>query len=119
MRERLTESSGHAFIVTDRLGDIAHDQDHGLFVADTRFLSRYAFRINGAPPVLLRSGQTSRAGAQIFATNGPLDTVPERTLGLVRERSLDKHFEDTIALTNFGDDDLALEVSLEFDADFA
>jgi glycogen debranching enzyme len=118
-REDLTTISGHAFMVTDRLGDIAQDHDRGLFFADTRFLDRYALRLNGAVPRLLRSGPVGRNGADIYATNIALDGIPDYTLGVIRRRRLSGQLTEEIVVRNHGRDPARLEVTLAVDADFA
>ncbi len=118
-REDLTTISGHAFMVTDRVGDIAQDHDRGLFFADTRFLSRYALRLNGVVPRLLRSGPVGRDGADIYATNVALDGIPDYTLGVTRRRRLSGHLAEEISVRNHGRDRIQLEVTLAFEADFA
>ncbi len=119
MRQDLTTVAGHAFVVTDALGDVAPGSDQGLFVADTRFLSRYQLRLEGAAPLLLRSGPVGHAEAHVYATNTALAAIPDQTLELVRRRHLGEVFAETIIVTNRGDDPLAVEITVAVDADFA
>ncbi|HET9660122.1 MAG TPA: glycogen debranching N-terminal domain-containing protein [Thermomicrobiales bacterium] len=118
-RDNLTTVTGYSFIVTDRLGDITQSIDRGLFVADTRFLSSYALRLNNTAPVLLRSGSVGFEAAQIYATNVGLDSIPNQSLSLIRHRRLGPDFTETIELQNHGAETVELQVTLEVDADFA
>ena len=54
-RPDLTTVASHAFVVSNDLGDIAPGSDQGLYVSDTRFLSRYELRLGGARPRFLMS----------------------------------------------------------------
>lgn len=118
-QQDLTTIAGHAFIVSDALGDIAAGADQGLFVADTRFLSRYTLRLAGQEPILLRSGPVGPAETHVYATNAAFDGHPAHTLELIRCRRLDQAFVETISLTNRGLKPVEIEVALTFDADFA
>ncbi len=118
-REDLTTIAGNAFIVTDRLGDIAHTADRGLFVADTRFLSRYALRLNGNAPVELESGPVGFGEAQIYSTNPTFDSIPAQTLTLSRRRRLGGGFREEIELANHGPKPVDFDLTLAIDVDFA
>jgi glycogen debranching enzyme len=115
----LTTIAGHAFVVTDRLGDIGQGIDRGLFVADTRFLARYELRVNGTVPRLLRSDPVGHNTAHIYATNAAIAGVPDHTLELIRRRRLNDHFAEGITLSNRGLDPVKLELTIAVDADFA
>jgi glycogen debranching enzyme len=115
----LTTVAGNAFVVSDDLGDIAPGSDQGLFVADTRFLSRYQLRLSSTRPLLLRSGAIGHGRAHVYATNAALPGIPDQTLELVRRRHLGEAFVETITLTNRGIDPAAVELSVAIDTDFA
>ncbi len=115
----LTTAAGHAFVVTDAHGDIAAGSDHGLYVADTRFLSRYALRLNGSVPLLLRSGPVHHSEAHIYATNPAFGDIHAHTIECVRRRRINHAFTETISLTNRGDTPADIHLTLAFDADYA
>jgi glycogen debranching enzyme len=119
MRQDLTTVAGHAFVVTDALGNIALGTDQGLFVADTRLLSRYQLRLAGTAPLLLRAGAAGHAEAHVYATNVALAGIPDHTLELIRRRHVGEVFTETITLTNRGVDPVATELTFAVDADFA
>ncbi|MEJ7753698.1 MAG: glycogen debranching N-terminal domain-containing protein, partial [Candidatus Limnocylindrales bacterium] len=86
------------FLLTDSFGDVHRDsRGLGLYAGDTRVLSHYELRINGARPVVLRAGSAASYGSTIQLTNpdflrDPRDKLdPEvvlrrQSLGVVRER---------------------------------
>jgi glycogen debranching enzyme len=115
----LTLVAGHAFIVTDVLGDVTKRDDRGLFVADMRFLRRYEFRLAGTTPVLLGAGLVGNSTAHIYATNIAVGEIPPHTLELTRRQRLGRRFVDRIRIANRGLDVVDLEVTLAIDADFA
>jgi glycogen debranching enzyme len=118
-RQHLTTVGSHAFIVSNSLGDIEAGAGQGLFVADTRFLSKYALSLDGQEPILLRSGLVSPLETHIYATNPVLDGAPSNTIELVRRRRLGEAFTETITLINRGDNPVQAELALAFDKDFA
>jgi glycogen debranching enzyme len=118
-RDELTTIASHAFVVTDKLGDVKQEKSHGLYVADTRFLSRFALLIDGSEPVLLRSGSVGPNRADIYATNAATVVVPGNTIGLHRKRTLVGAFVEEIELSNYGTEAVDFELTLEVDTDFA
>ncbi len=127
-RPRCILKQNDCFAVLDNYGDIgcASDEASGLFSNDTRHLSRLAFLVNGQEPLLL--GSTLRddnlnlradlTNADVLSGDGielMKDTVHiGRTIyihnGVLCERS---------ALVNHGASPVSLNVTIEFDSDFA
>jgi glycogen debranching enzyme len=110
---------GDCFVVTNDRGDIRGKGD-GLFRDDTRVLSLFRLTVGGREPTLL--GASLSQDNIIFTanlTNTPLEQMPQGIIHVERSRLLwqDRLFE-RIRLTNYGDRDLDMPVSLEFDADF-
>ena len=64
---------GRTFMYSDSVGDVPKNSIGGLVHADTRFLSRWALTINGAPFLVLRAGTIDYYSAEFFLTN--VDTV--------------------------------------------
>jgi glycogen debranching enzyme len=127
-RPRRTLKCSDTFIVTDSHGDIgasSGDPD-GLFHADTRFLSRLELRLNGEHPLLLGSNvrdDNTWLAVDLtnpdFYTDGQITLLKDivhiaRTLFLWNGTAYQR-----LALRNHGDRPLVLELSLEFDNDFA
>ena len=120
--------SGDTFAVFDRSGDIqpVGFGQQGIFHMETRHLSRLEMRIGGLRPLLLSS--TVREDNVIFAvdmTNPDLklasgSSLARGTLHIYRAKFLtDGVSHDQITLHNYGDLPIDIEISIEFDADFA
>lgn len=116
--------TGDCFAVCDAYGDISGEGD-GLFLRDTRMLSRLVLDIGGMQPSLL-SGTVSHDNVFFTAnlSNRPLPPLggPETPAGVIhvqRTRFLwgDRLFE-RIACVNYGDAAVSLPLRLQFDADF-
>jgi len=114
------------FLMTDRHGDVTgNGSPGGLYMRDTRFLSRFELALNGRRPVLL----SSAAGENFIATfrltnehmeeNGKL-LLWRESVEIVRERFIhaDVLYEN-VTLTNFSTRPVSLRLSLNVDADFA
>ncbi len=96
----------------------------GLFLADTRFLSRFQIRINGCEPVLLGSTEEHLFQLSYLFTNPSLDGIPTRAVGILQRNTLqerssglaDVHMEMT--LVNWSGKAVDLELSIEIGSDF-
>ncbi|WP_347555328.1 glycogen debranching N-terminal domain-containing protein [Robbsia sp. KACC 23696] len=121
---RFVLKSDDTFIVNDVFGDIGGNED-GLFVDDTRVLSRLHLTIAGELPSLL-SGNVNH-GNTVFTshlTNVPLpglgdDRVAKGVVHIKRMRVLTSGgVHEAIALSHFGTSPVAVPLSIAFDADF-
>ena len=119
---------GDTFAVFDRSGDIqpVGFGQQGIFHNEMRHLSRLELKICGERPLLLSS--TIRQDNVLFAvdlTNPDLALpngaeVPRGTLHIYRTKFLSNGVcHDRIAVHNYGDTPVDVEMQLEFDADFA
>lgn len=121
----LTLKDDDLFLLTDTLGNIGgctldgQINSVGLFVRDTRFLSRLELQVAGRPPILLSSSADKGFVLSVLATNPGLEEMPAETLGIKREMVLNGGLFETIELTNYGTATITLPISLSFDADFA
>jgi glycogen debranching enzyme len=118
-KDEIAVVDGRAFMVSDDLGEVLPGSAHGLFYNDTRFLSAYILKLNGASPVPLGSGNPSHRTAYFYATNSADGVVLGGTLSLVRERTINGHLRDELSLTNHGDLPASLGLSLRLGVDFA
>lgn len=109
------------FAVSDRAGDMHPGRYHGYFVADTRFLSRFALGLNGRPLDTLASGDSpDHASATFYLASPELPGLPAGTISVMRDRVLDhRHLEERIRLISYARDPIDVELSIEVDADFA
>jgi glycogen debranching enzyme len=119
------------FLVCDAFGDIHPDtRGLGLYLGDTRVLNRYEMRINGARPVVLRTGGGAGYGGSIQLTNpdiarnpiekGDANNILQRqSLGIVRERLLSDGLGERIRIQNYTMHPERCRLTLRVDADFA
>jgi glycogen debranching enzyme len=124
--EQLVCARGALFLVTERHGDVTPPgaRELGLFCKDTRHLSHLELRIADVELVHLSAETSHDAFNQIdlmvsgIEEGGVLDD-PQNFLHVRRRQLLDGGLVDEIALTNFLNRPVTLELALRFDADFA
>ncbi len=120
--------NGDTFAVFDRSGDIqpVGFGQQGIFHNETRHLSRLEMRFCGFRPLLLSS--TIREDNVLFAidlTNPDIQldsgaSLPRGTVHIYRAKFLTELVcYDQIVLNNYGDTAIDVEVSFDFEADFA
>jgi len=110
---------GNSFVVADDLGDVVAGTPHGVYYADTRFLSEYVLTLNGRKPLLLSSGNRGASSASFYATNPVTEDLPQGSLSVIRDRSICVAFQEDITLANHTDRSLPIRLDLQFAADFA
>ena len=118
---------GDAFAVLDSYGDhgLVPDSPEGLFYRDTRYLSRFALRIEGRRPLLLSSNiQDDNAALSVDLTNPDIHigngaAIPRDILSINRTKLLwQGACYERIGLRNFDRDAHRFGLDLVFDADF-
>jgi glycogen debranching enzyme len=120
--------NGDTFAIFDRSGDIqpVGFGQQGIFSNETRHLSRLEMRFCGIRPLLLSS--TIREDNVLFGvdlTNPDLrlesgESLPRGTVHIYRTKFLaDVVCYDQITLNNYGEQPIDVEVTFEFEADFA
>lgn len=120
--------NGDTFAIFDRSGDIqpVGFGQQGIFHNETRHLSRLELRFCGVRPLLLSS--TIREDNVLFGvdlTNPDLDLdsgqmLSRGTVHIYRTKFLTETVcYDQITLNNYGDSAIDIELSFEFEADFA
>jgi glycogen debranching enzyme len=115
----LSTVAGTAFVVSDALGNITPGESHGVFAADTRYVSQLELQIETAEVILLRSGTLARGCSEVYATNSGKRRLSPHSLEIYRRRELTDSLTETIELTNRGDETLKVPFRVAFDADFA
>jgi glycogen debranching enzyme len=110
--------AGDRFMLSDNLGDLLPGAPHGLYAADTRFLSSYILQVNGQRLVPLSAHSTGRGSARFYAANSLQTELEEGALTLVRERRINDSLHDELLLTNHALAPLTLNLSVSFAADF-
>jgi glycogen debranching enzyme len=131
--DTLYVSEGRTVLATARDGFIAEGEEHGLFVHQTRLLSRYAYLIDGEPPLpiaLSNVEQHSWLGYYIALPpgirvgdpdrgSGYVSEVSQQTLELLLARHVGAGMHEDVDLTNFTQQRTAFRLDLVLDADFA
>jgi glycogen debranching enzyme len=110
---------GRTFMYSDSVGDVPKGSIGGLVHADTRFLSRWALTVNGAPFLVLRAGTIDYYSAEFFLTNPRLEGLEANSVGLRRLRFVGNGLHERLELESYRDEPLRIELRLAVDNDFA
>lgn len=124
--ERRTIKNNGIFLVTDHDGNILGNNasGHGLYMDDTRFLSRLEFKINDSNFIILSSSTESGHSSIIIGTNPQmLDNVtkaviPQETVEVKRESIIYGSYFETITIENYNFFPININTQLFFGADF-
>ena len=114
----LTILEGSTFCVSDELGDIS-EPTMGFFARDTRFLSRWALKINGATPLVLASRKVEYYSAAFFLRNPVVGDLAHDEISIGRERFVGDSMQEHIVVQNHSRRRLAFDLALELGNDFA
>ncbi|RZJ43101.1 MAG: amylo-alpha-1,6-glucosidase, partial [Brevundimonas sp.] len=121
----MTLKSDDLFMVADTWGDLKGGAD-GLFVHDTRVLSRFVMSVGLAKPSKLSSGVSQdNVFFSCHTTNRPLPpmggrSAPAGVLHIERRRFLwDRRMFERVRMVNHGVEDILLPLAFDFGADFA
>jgi hypothetical protein len=126
-------AQGRTVLATGRDGFITSGSEHGLFVHETRMISRYFLRIDGEAPKLVAQSnveQHSWMGYYVRgmpgivvpdpdAGSGLVDPSSEQTLECRLSRYAGHGLHEDVDLSNFSLKETTFELELEVDADFA
>lgn len=113
-----------ALVVADAFGDILGDGD-GLFLEDTRILSRFCLTLGGQTPSLL-GASVSEDNVRFTAhlSNRPLpmlggQATPEGVIHVERSRLLwSMRLYERVVLANFAESEAIVPLAFDFTADF-
>jgi glycogen debranching enzyme len=114
----LTILDGNRFLVCDDLGDVSAGAQ-GLYVDDTRHLSRWVMRLDGHSPKLLSSGLHDHASAVVYAQHDVGSASEPSPLAAVRDLFISTgSLQERLVLENHGAGAVSVVVRYEFDCDF-
>ncbi len=103
---------GSTFLVSDRSGDVVADAcGLGLYVADTRMLSRLVLLLGGERPEVVRQDPGGAASGTLILSHGPL--------AVTRLRQVAAGLSERLVFQNDGDHAETVQVDLLVDADMA
>lgn len=103
--------------------DTRTEPSTGLFMRDTRYLSRLRFTFGGVSPTLLDATHPDATLSAIF-TNPTIRkqdgsaTIPAQTLVVRRRRVISDALLESLSISNYGPEDANFEIRIEFAADF-
>jgi glycogen debranching enzyme len=114
----VTLVEGSTFCISQPSGDILPGRPQGLFIQDTRVLSRWSLTIDGRPAEPLAVQQADPYAAEFFGRLPPRGAPSDATLLVVRHRYIGDGMREDIAIRNTASLPTALAVMLTADADF-
>ncbi len=111
---------GESFVVSAPNGDIHPGADQGLYVRDTRFVSRFELLVDGRRPVQLAGASVGGHRAVFHAYLPPSDDKEiDPTVSVRRRRVVDGGMREEIDVRNAGAHAVDLDVCLRASSDFA
>jgi len=117
----VTILDGNTFVISDRRGDICATptENHGLFLNDTRFLSRWILTIEGQRPTLLSADDLAYFRVRFFLALATGTIYLNSRLSIVRRRAVCDGFSEDLEIVNYDRRPTTLQVRLEAASDFA
>jgi glycogen debranching enzyme len=121
MLDSVSILDGNQFVVSNRQGDLdaALDRTHGLFLDDTRFLSRWVLTINGVRPTVLSVDETAYYQVQHFLALATGATYIDSHVTVIRRRAVGGGFREALSVTNHDAASVELDIRIEAESDFA
>lgn len=125
--ERRTIKNNGIFLVTDHDGNVLgnNTSGHGLYMDDTRFLSRLELKMNDNKFVILSSSTESGHSSIIIGTNPHIPdavntdfTIPQETIQIKREAIIYGSYFETVTVENFNFFQVNMNLEFFFGADF-
>ncbi|HLI72961.1 MAG TPA: glycogen debranching N-terminal domain-containing protein [Acidimicrobiales bacterium] len=113
----LVDESTFAISASD--GDVVAPSADGLFVRDTRILSRFELRVNGARPEALAVVSDDPFSASFVSRCPPRPGRADSTLMVFRRRYVGQGMREDVVIRNFGDEATFCLVEMFIDSDFA
>jgi glycogen debranching enzyme len=116
----VTLVEGSTFCISQSAGDILPGEAQGLFVQDTRILSRWSLTLDGRPAEPLTVQRADPYAAVFIGQLPPLPGAPaDAAMLVVRRRYIGDGMREDIAIRNTARLPTAVMVTLTADADFA
>jgi glycogen debranching enzyme len=107
------------FIISNAAGDVVRGPAGGLFVRDTRILSRFELRVNGVSPEPLASVSDEPFSATFVSRCPPRPGHADSTLMVFRGRYVGQGMREDLVIRNFGDEPTFCSLELFIGVDFA
>lgn len=110
---------GQTFCLSAGSGDMAPNAPQGLFVLDTRVLSRWQLLLNGQALEALGVAREEPFSAVFVGRGAPAEGAADADLVTVRRRHIGRGMRERIRITNNGLHSTSVKLELRCDADFA
>jgi glycogen debranching enzyme len=110
---------GSSFLISRSNGDVHPGAAQGMFVRDTRFVSRWEVRVDGRHVEGLSVMRPEPFSATFVGRGAPPAGQADSTLLVLRHRTLSDGLHEVLELHNLGAETAARAVTLLVDADFA
>ncbi|MDM4718270.1 glycogen debranching N-terminal domain-containing protein [Micromonospora sp. WMMA1363] len=120
-QQRVHVMAGNAFAVSDAQGDVETDPGVpvGLFSFDTRFLAHWVLRVDGDRLQALSRDDMTYFETRFFLVPGTVSHYVDADVSVIRHRSLDDSFNESLTVLNHSGDPAELTVRMEIGSDFA
>ncbi len=115
----VTLLEGTTFCICERSGDMRPGAAQGLFVRDTRLISRLELSINGHTPEGLAAQGKEPFACTFLSRMPPLPGLADSTLLVIRRRELNEGMSEQITLRNMSTEPLPVSLRLGVGGDFA
>jgi len=115
----VTLIEGSTFCISEAGGDIVPDRSQGLFVRDTRMLSRWELTVDGIEPQPLSVQHAEPFAASFLGRMPPRAGLADSTLLVIRRRYVGDGMREDITLRNTSGRAKRFRLVLTAEADFA
>lgn len=115
----VTLIEGSTFCISDTSGDITQHHPHGLFVLDTRVLSRWELHVSGARLESLAVSSATPYDATFAGRVRQRGHRAESDLVVLRRRHVGDGMRERLEVRNYGDRPARCTIEVHVDADFA
>src|SRR5580698_4387790 len=115
----ITLIEGSTFCISEPGGDVMPDRSQGLFVRDTRMLSRWELTVDGIEPQPLSVQNAEPYSASFLGRMPPRAGKADSTLLVIRRRYVGDGMREDITLRNTSSKTKRFRVTVIAEADFA
>ena len=115
----VTLLEGTTFCICEPSGDMRSGGAQGLFVRDTRLISRLELSINGEAPQPLSSQSREPFARTFLSRMPPMPGLFDSTLLVARQRVLNDGMQEEISLRNLSGEPLPVTLRVGVAGDFA
>ncbi len=116
---QVTLLEGTTFCICETSGDLRPGGSQGLFVRDTRLVSRLELSINGHVPEPLAPQSREPFACTFLSRMPPMPGLADSTMLVARRRALNDGMHEEITLRNMSTEPLPVSLRIGIGADFA